>query len=156
MQVFKIKILISLFVVVTFAFIFDVRASLIHVDASVHKGKNNGVSWENAYSELQIALDRARKGDSILLAQGIYYPAPFNGKRETSFLIGEHIILIGGYKKGGSERNTGLYTTILSGDIQRDDQLTAGNSLMNIENNSYHVIVCEDGDGVVIDGITIT
>ena len=37
-------------------------------------GSNNGLTWSDAFVDLQTALDSAIYGDSIKIAEGIYYP----------------------------------------------------------------------------------
>jgi hypothetical protein len=39
-------------------------------------GKNNGTSWQDAYTEVQSALMRAGSGDEIWVVKGVYKPVP--------------------------------------------------------------------------------
>jgi hypothetical protein len=50
---------------------------VIYVDCNRVGGKNNGMSWQDAYTDLQKALDRASIGDGsqIWVAKGIYNPS---------------------------------------------------------------------------------
>ena len=91
----------------------------IFVDSAA-AGENNGRTWKNAYFNLQDALQKARNGTSIHIAEGTYYPAGIEGNnREESFFLKNGIRIYGGYQRGGIKRGDN-YITILSGDIQKD------------------------------------
>ena len=49
-------------------------------------GKGNGESWENALSNLQLAIGIATESDQIWVKTGIYYPTRTNN-RQIPFLI---------------------------------------------------------------------
>ena len=59
----------------------------------------------------------------------------------------DDVNIYGGFPTGGGPRNPGIYQTILSGDIDNDDNPTY---------NSYHVVKCEDINNAILDGFTIT
>ena len=113
-------------------------------------GTNNGLSWANAYTNLQSALSAASSGDEIWVAAGTYKPT--NGTDRTiSFTLRNGVSIYGGF--AGTEtlrtqRNPVTNVTVLSGDIG-----AAG----NITDNSYHVVYSEGtATMTVLNGFTIT
>ncbi len=142
---------------------------IIYVDTDA-PGSNNGLSWLNAYSYLQVALDAASSGDIIRVAEGTYKPhegivnMPEN-EREVTFQLKNGVTVEGGYAGYGepepNARNVGLYETILSGDLDGNDGEAADvEDLLydpNRAENSYHVVT---GSGTnttaCLDGFTIT
>ena len=46
-------------------------AKVIFVNANVVNGNDDGISWEDAYSNFQSAINEAEYGDTIWVAQGI-------------------------------------------------------------------------------------
>ncbi len=115
------------------------------------KGNNSGISWADAYTSLQSALDAASNGNQIWVAAGIYYPTEDSNDRQATFQIINDVAVYGGFN--GSEtlledRNWRNNNTILSGDINHDNDLNG---------NSYSVVT---GSGTIstaiLDGFTIT
>jgi hypothetical protein len=118
----------------------------LFVDSSV-SGRSDGLSWASAYSDLQAALAKSDtlamvnpgKTISIYIAKGSYYPSA-NGDTSKSFVLRNHVQLLGGYPSGGGVRNASLNVTILSG--------TKG---------SYHIVKAVNIDPTsVMDGLTIS
>lgn len=103
-----------------------------HVDDDAPGG--NGLSWANAFDDLQDALALAEDGDIVFVAQGIYKPTT-GSNRDSSFIPANEVTLRGGYigydDADPNQRNVFEYDTILSGDIGTVDDKT---------DNSYHVI----------------
>ncbi|MCZ2392695.1 MAG: right-handed parallel beta-helix repeat-containing protein [Chitinophagales bacterium] len=126
--------------------------STIYVDNS-RSTSGNGYTWNQAFKNLTEALALAQscnQVNTILIAEGTYYPN-FQTDRTASFVISRgNIRLIGGYPSGGGERNLQTHPTILSGDIGVKDTHS---------DNSYHVLVIADlessADSVIIDGVKI-
>ena len=125
----------------------------IYVDASA-TGENNGDNWTDAYVELQSALDVAALDDQIWVAAGTYAPDGPSGDRAATFQLINGVAIYGGFAGGElslGERDVALNETILTGDLNGDDQ-TTGNG-----ENSFHVVT---GSGnsttAVLDGFTIT
>ncbi len=120
---------------------------IIYVDASA-TGENNGSSWENAFTDLQGALDISLRGDEIWVAAGIYMPG---SDRRASFQLKDGVAVIGGFAGTETEReqrNWNVNKTILSGDIGETDD----NS-----DNCYHVVYAGDvSETAMFDGFTIT
>ncbi len=134
-----------------------------YVDDSSVGGLNNGTSWENAFIELQSALDVASYSDEIRVAQGTYTPDydvtsnVHNGDRTASFSIYSEVELYGGYAGYGAAdpdlRDVTNHVTILSGDLAGND----GPGFLNNNENSYHVVHTEYVySGTIIDGFTVT
>lgn len=127
-------------------------AQVIYVDVSA-VGNDNGQSWADAFHDLQDAL--AIQADTILVAQGTYKPDAPNGDPATTFLIDENRVLFGGYSSGGLDYNPSLYETILSGDLNGDDQV--GDFNTGRMDNTTHVltILGDESVEVILDGLTI-
>lgn len=144
-----------------------VWAKTIYVDAGA-AGANNGTSWANAYVYLQDALTDAAANDEIRVATGVYTPdlgAGYTpGDREASFVLKNLVRILGGFPHGGGtleERDWELYETILSGDLNGDDDPdTLVQNLLTDPtraDNSYNVIysnLC--GPPTLLDGLIVT
>ncbi|MCB9336498.1 MAG: right-handed parallel beta-helix repeat-containing protein [Lewinellaceae bacterium] len=127
--------------------------NVLYVNANA-TGANNGTSWENAYTELQGALNNPCPGiTEIWVAAGTYKPTS-GTDRTISFVMKNGLAFLGGFPNTGNpgigDRNWTANVTILSGDIDGDNTLA---------NNSYHVI-SNNGNGLnntaILDGFTIT
>ncbi|HNT20279.1 MAG TPA: choice-of-anchor Q domain-containing protein, partial [Saprospiraceae bacterium] len=136
-----------------------------YVDSSAEAG-GDGTSWETAFNDLQQALVLAYfcQVDTILVAQGTYYPSRpdsvfdcsgaldtvYAANRDISFNIPDSITLLGGFPTGGGtleERDWECNKTILCGEIQQDGDHT---------NNSYHVVTTIGVDSITtVDGFCI-
>ncbi|MEO1625976.1 MAG: choice-of-anchor Q domain-containing protein, partial [Bacteroidota bacterium] len=116
-------------------------------------GANDGSSWANAFTDLQLAIDRTANGQ-IWVAEGIYYPTQCNNctthDREQSFQLRDGLSLYGGFRGTESqlsERDVTTYLSRLSGDIGQKGDST---------DNSYHVVVAEGSSSLsVLDGFVI-
>ncbi len=130
----------------------------IYVDANAI-GANYGISWENAFTNLQDAFAQAQYCDcnAIHVAAGTYKPdcnwanPTGSGDQNATFKLINNVAVYGGFPSGGGpweSRNPNVYETILSGDINTPDLNT---------DNSYHVVTGGDTDETaVLDGFTIT
>lgn len=105
-------------------------------------GLANGTSWTNATGDLQEAIDSAKAGDEIWVAEGTYYPtiefdsdgSGGSDAREVTFYINKNIALYGGFsgnESSLSDRDWHLNITILDGNFNTDSDST---------NNAYHVL----------------
>lgn len=117
----------------------------------VKQGSNgNGTSWQNAYGDVQQALEQAQEGDQIWVAKGIYTPTKGND-RFASFNIPNGVELYGGFAGNESDifaRNFDQNPTILSGEIGNPDLK---------EDNSFTVVYFNNvSDATIINGFTIT
>ncbi len=121
---------------------------LCYVDVDASSGANDGLSWSDAYTDLQNAL--ADTCTEIWVAAGTYYPTS-GGDRAISFNLKSGVKIYGGFagtENALSQRNISANPTILSGDIGTQDD----NS-----DNSYHVVYANGVDNTaILDGFTVT
>ena len=120
-------------------------------------GLNNGHSWADAFTSLQDALLRTGMCSSVhqvWVAKGTYYTDEgsnlSNNDRNLSFNLINGIDLFGGFNGTetlAAQRNGKLNITILSGEIQQDNDKT---------NNALKVINVPAGTVILFDGFTIT
>jgi hypothetical protein len=131
---------------VNFVIPFTVGASrVIYVDASSASGSPTGTTWAKAFQSLQDGLNVAWSGDEVRVANGTYHPdhggSVSTGDRMASFVLPQGVKVKGGYAGQGAPnpnlRDPNQYPSILSGDLQDDDQPNT----VNREDNSYHVVV---------------
>ena len=124
--------------------------NIIYVDQDATGGEQDGSSWQDAFTNLDAALQLADYGDLIWVAEGVYTPG--NGiERGSSFELRDGIQLYGGFNATEtylSERDDPImYPTVLSGDIGMFGDST---------DNVYHVLRLQDiRDFAVVDGFTI-
>lgn len=142
--------------------------STLYVDAQA-RGSNDGSNWKNAFTSLQDALAAAVSGREIRVAQGTYTPdrglGIKTGNREASFTLSPGLTLLGGYAGTGAPdpnaRDIQAYPTILSGDLDGDDQPMADpcglwNEPARI-GNSRHVLTALNLDQLtIVDGFTVS
>lgn len=132
-------------------------AKVTYVDRSATGPSPDGSSWYRAFRNVQDALADATSGGEIRIADGTYKPdrgaGQTPGDREASFDLPDGLILRGGYAGYGAPdpdaRDTAIYETILSGDLNDDDLW----DILNREDNSYHVVTINGG--ATLDGLTI-
>lgn len=113
-------------------------------------GNNDGNSWENAFTDLQAALEIATPNDEIWVAGGTYKPT-VGTNRGISFDIPSGVAVYGGFAGGEAsleQRNWINNVTILSGDIGQEG---VGN-----DNSNSVVDITDTTPTTVIDGFTIS
>ncbi|MHC4676353.1 MAG: right-handed parallel beta-helix repeat-containing protein, partial [Planctomycetota bacterium] len=132
--------------------------NILFVDARATSG-NNGANWPNALTYLQEALHLAAEYpqfEQLLVAEGVYTPAPPEGDREATFQLVGGLAMYGGFPAGGGswqDRDPDVHKTILSGDLNGDD----GPDFANNSENSYQVVTSEGTiETTVLDGFIIT
>ncbi|MCP4608189.1 MAG: hypothetical protein GY845_05695 [Planctomycetes bacterium] len=130
---------------------------VIYVDDDA-AGANDGSSWSDAFTDLQDALAAALEGDEIHVAGGIYTPTQDPLDHEATFDLKNDISITGGYAGLSGMypnfRHTKFFTTILSGDIDHNDDIVDPNTN---EGNSHHVVTCTGAsNAAVLEGVTIT
>lgn len=123
------------------------KACVIHVDHAA-TGLNNGVTWADAFVDLQDALASAKTGYEIWVAKGTYRPDQGAGKtpgdRSASFQLPGNVAVYGGFAGGETDTATRAWNTnktILSGDLAGDD----GPAFANRSDNSTHVLLGQEG-----------
>lgn len=127
-------------------------------------GGNNGLSWADAFIDLQDALSTVTTNEDIWIAQGVY--TPHASDRSVYFVIDkENLKLYGGFtgtEANVSDRVLGANETILSGDLQTNDVNVSdfpanyANTTRNAD-NSYRVInILATGNNLLLDGLTIS
>jgi hypothetical protein len=152
--------------------------SPIYVDKNA-TGANDGVSWTDAYTTVQAALDWTNAHPTtiheIWVAEGVYYPDEGgshvdNAVTETFRINYNNVQLYGGFAATETlraQRDWTAHPTVLSGDVDGNDANPDGNFIAETWNdivgaNAYHVLYL---DGVtnqsitsdtVIDGFTVT
>ncbi len=136
---------------------FYTNVNTLYVDASAN-GTNSGLTWPNAFNQLQDALLIAKTCayiTEIWVADGTYYPdeggGQTNNDRDAAFELIPDMAIYGGFAGGETsltERDWETNITILSGDLMQND----GANFANNEDNAYHVI---SGNGTSITNSTI-
>lgn len=148
----------------------DIRRLYVDQDAA---GASTGLSWTDAYTNVQDALTSARTYSEsiytqILVAEGVYYPDV--GIEQTAdsptatFSLSNKIHLFGGFSgltTTFTSRDPDIYVTILSGDIDENDANTDGNfiaeSIADLSGtNAHHVITSLLTGTGTLDGFVIT
>ncbi|UCC31884.1 MAG: right-handed parallel beta-helix repeat-containing protein, partial [Phycisphaerales bacterium] len=149
-------------------------------------GLNNGESWEDAFSEVQDALDAAASSAlgmvEIWVAYGDYRPTNLTESgdpRSATFQLLDRVRISGGFagtEACRDERDVEQYQTVLSGDLNGDDAdipcsqdspdcdaygglCVAGVCIIKGPNseNCYHVVTAVGTDSTaMLDGVTVT
>ncbi|MDI9308737.1 MAG: T9SS type A sorting domain-containing protein [Limnohabitans sp.] len=128
----------------------------VYVNSSA-TGLNNGSSWVNAYTSLETAITNATTSNEIWVAAGIYKPA--GTARTSTFLLKNGLTMYGGFN--GTEtlrgqRNPKNNVTVLSGDVNGNDNSNINPTEVTRQDNLYHIIsVRGSASYVLVDGFTI-
>ncbi|MFN7115271.1 MAG: right-handed parallel beta-helix repeat-containing protein [Saprospiraceae bacterium] len=157
-------------------------SGLVYVNAN-SPGGDDGLSWNTAFDKLQDALNLACNCNvgtkpEIWVAAGTYYPDEginqTDNNRNSTFQLCNNAKLYGGFSGNGTEtslsqRNIAANVTILSGDIDGDDDPFAPDNDDDNDpntpsetdhikgNNAYHVVTGSGTDATaLLDGFTIT
>jgi len=142
-------------------------AVIIYVNASA-TGANTGTSWKDAFTDLQSALDAAdaNSNTEIWVAAGTYKPSREvggTGSRYRSFQLKNNVGVYGGFR--GTEvrreqRNWQLYATILSGDLNDNDNSNIACDEPARQDNCYRVFYHPEGlqldATAILDGCIVT
>ncbi len=130
-------------------------------------GLANGSDWFNAYTNLQTAINAAVASggtiNEIRVAVGEYRPssAGLTDPRDATFQLVNGVTIRGGYSgflsSAGDVQDVDRYESILTGDLNNDDDVE-GPGGGGPGENSYHVVTGSGNnatavlDGVVIEG----
>lgn len=134
--------------------IFSLQASVYLCAQTVYyvtpngAGNQNGTSWSNAMSNLQVAIEATSTtgGGQVWVKQGTYYPGSM---RTDHFTLKNGVEIYGGFNGTESllsQRNWQNNLTILSGDI---------GALNNVYDNSYKIIKNEYTASSLLDSTAI-
>jgi len=121
-------------------------SGVVYVDITA-SGANNGTSWTDAYTDLELALSNTcAPGTQIWVATGTYLPST-----QAGFTLPDGVELYGGFN--GTEtlltqRDWNTNLTVLSGDIDGDNTLAGG--------NAFHIIQAQSLASARVDGFTLT
>ena len=125
-------------------------------------GANTGLTWSNAFTDLQTALASARNCQ-VWVAKGVYFPTDTTD-RTQAFLLRSGVQVYGGFAGTEtllSQRDWFANPTVLSGDIDHNDTNKDPNGIVpNVSDivgaNAYHVLVGSGADQTaVFDGFII-
>jgi hypothetical protein len=127
-------------------------------------GNNNGTSWQDAFTNLQDAINAAIPGQEIWIKKGLYKPTEFTPNygwfqpRGKAFILKSGISLFGGFSGNEAhryQRDFRSNATILSGDIESNDSDTLAD-LAERADNVFHVVYAVSlHEQVTLDGLTI-
>ena len=124
-----------------------------YVDATT-PGTGDGKSWTQALHSVRDAVGAACSGDTVFIAEGIYHVAE-PGNIDAAILLNQQITMLGGYSAGGAVRDHALYQSILSGDIDQNDENIVVKSISEINGNNARTVLNVQAT-CWIDGLTIT
>jgi hypothetical protein len=143
---------------------YECQSILYYVDADA-SGAGTGLSWGDAFTTLQDALDVAACGDEIWVAEGVYRPTNTVG-RDATFQLKKGVALYGGFDPTGGddafeERDWETNVTVLSGDRDGNDTTDANGVVTDTAHiagaNAYHIVTSNDvTETAVLDGFTVT
>ncbi len=138
----------------------------IYVDDDAPEG-GDGQSWQTAFRYLHDAIKAPLVGTTpkvdILIAGGTYIPGQSHSggaqpapNRHATFQLKSGMALYGGYGGIGAadpdERDIAAYETILSGDLNGDDEP----GFINYAENVYHVVSALNMQAMAfLDGLTV-
>ena len=139
-----------------------------HIHYVAITGTGTGVSWTEAFTNVQDALGAALAGDEIWVAKGVYYPdvgiGQINDSVTATFLMTDGVSLYGGFDTSDAvltDRDWENNVTVLSGDIDGNDIKDSNGVVITttniISDNAYHVVTARGvTETAVLDGFTIT
>jgi len=138
-------------------------AQTLHVDpAAPFPGA--GASWDDAYTDLQDALDavRANPGafSEIRLAAGVYTPDRATRDRDAVFELVPHVAIVGGFAgSSGADPNLRAphrYRTVLSGDLLANDTADPASRTDNARRVCAFTGEWGVDQPITLDGVTIS
>lgn len=137
------------------SFLSSVFTDVIYVKSDA-TGANSGVSWNDAFSNLDAALSAANSGDQIWVATGTYKPSIKHvgtTERGMAFQLKNGVSAYGGFnatETGLGQRDTTANPCILSGDIGYKNDSS---------DNTYHIFYHPSGlnldNTAILDGFIL-
>lgn len=128
-----------------------IAGGIVFVDQEA-TGANDGSSWANAYTDLRAAMALAPAGSELWVADGVYHAG---ADPVLSFEMRSGIAVYGGFmgtETLRSQRDFVAHATILSGDLNSDDQP----GWVNMTENTDQVIRAVGVDAsAILDGFRI-
>lgn len=152
------------------------RSAVYRVDAASNATSPDGSNWNGStsgkcFKYLSEAIAAATSAnDQIWIAQGTYRPDEDSanptgtGIQSVPFVLNAQRIMLGGFKgvvgypSTADDRDPSVYVTILSGDLDQDDDPGEGLDHVNRAENSHTVVLIKTGadpDFTRLDGVTI-
>jgi hypothetical protein len=128
---------------------FNAFSARWYVKASA-SGANSGLSWEDAYTDLQSALGSSSFGDEIWVAAGTYKPTSTTST-SAAFNLVNGVAVYGGFN--------GTETLLSERDIVNNISILSGNigSASSSSDNSNHVVWGDNvGSQTRLDGFRIS
>jgi type IX secretion system substrate protein len=128
-----------------------------YVDSTAVDG-GDGMSWNTAYNDLQLALNDPANPDSTFVAKGTYWPDTPGGDVTASFIIAHDMVLLGGFPSGGgnlAQLDPLANPTILSGDLDNND---IDDDFVNLKEDNVETVVYIESvisNATEIDGFVI-
>ncbi len=141
--------------------------SLLYVDADA-AGSSTGLTWTDAFTNVQDALSTAVTGTQIWVADGVYYPDEGNGQTNdaptSTFVLKSGVSLYGGFagdETALNQREPVNNVTVLSGDLEQNDIVNSNGVVTDTNNitgtNAYHVVSSTDVlSDTLLDGFIVT
>jgi uncharacterized repeat protein (TIGR02543 family) len=145
----------------------ETKGGILYVDQDA-LGAGNGTSWADAFTDLEPALQVASSGSEIWVAEGVYIPSnqrdPWEIRSKT-FLLPNGVSIYGGFN--GTEttidqRDWNTNPTILSGDLEGDDENGDGNFISEhythlLGTNASHIVTAINLSSTsILDGFIVT
>jgi predicted outer membrane repeat protein len=142
------------------------EAATFYVKASAAPA-GNGSSWSRAFNNLDAALIAASSGSNqIWVAKGTYKPTAKYGGLYTgteanlvTFKLPSNVAIYGGFAGTEtllSQRSLDANPTILSGDLNGNDNNTPSTTRTNKSDNAWHVLTADGVTGVTLDSLIVT
>ncbi len=124
-------------------------------------GNNDGSSWQDAFTSLTNVLNTNLNNLEIWLKDGTYIPTTINtDPRKATFNLPNGVKIYGGFngtETDKSQRNPSANPTILSGDLNGNDNSNITNTETTRQDNAYHVVsIRGNASNIIVDGITIS
>jgi len=148
----------------------SIQASrIIYVSQTPATSAQNGRTWDSAYVSLDDALADAKGGDQIWMAKGVYYPTNrwnASSSQTYSFSMKQEVAIFGGFPGiSGQERDTSVrdivgYKTILSGDIDKNDDTDIDGMSTQIKGSNSYFVIFNNANNLdntaILNGVYIT